>query len=187
MFESLSHGGVAFGFFNIDSDMLLLENMFFFASDFCDHVSAMAAGNAGGVLKGARVIEDPARIGDLHGAIRGTGLAGFIGDVYRRFPFPRDPELFRQKPEGSGTRAEIESMIAPYAYPRDIPFAAGPGLEVLIGPCLFDKRGFHELLRYVWRGGYPTWRDGTKPAYVTAMAEAVERSRDPLFKGMSWE
>lgn len=29
-FESRSHGPVAFGFFNIESDMLLLERTFFF-------------------------------------------------------------------------------------------------------------------------------------------------------------
>jgi hypothetical protein len=29
-FESISHGTIAFGFFNIDSDMLLLEKYFFF-------------------------------------------------------------------------------------------------------------------------------------------------------------
>ena len=35
-FESTTHGTVAFGFFNIDSDMLLLENRFFFATDLCE-------------------------------------------------------------------------------------------------------------------------------------------------------
>ena len=29
-FDSLSHGKVAFGFFNIESDMLLLDHYFFF-------------------------------------------------------------------------------------------------------------------------------------------------------------
>jgi hypothetical protein len=37
-FESLSHGTVAFGFFNIESDLLLLERSFFFASEFCELV-----------------------------------------------------------------------------------------------------------------------------------------------------
>jgi len=35
-FESLSHGTIAFGFFNIASDMLLLEHYFLFATDFVD-------------------------------------------------------------------------------------------------------------------------------------------------------
>jgi hypothetical protein len=30
-FESLSHGTIAFGFFNIESDMLLLDRYFLFA------------------------------------------------------------------------------------------------------------------------------------------------------------
>jgi len=33
-FKSLSHGTVAFGFFNIESDLLLLDRRFFFAADF---------------------------------------------------------------------------------------------------------------------------------------------------------
>ncbi len=41
-FESLSHGTIAFGFFNIDSDMLLLEQYFLFGSEFCQHVGDMA-------------------------------------------------------------------------------------------------------------------------------------------------
>ncbi len=34
-FASRSHGSVAFGFFNIEIDMLLLEDLFFFADRFC--------------------------------------------------------------------------------------------------------------------------------------------------------
>ncbi|MEJ2023744.1 MAG: hypothetical protein P8Y00_01760, partial [Deltaproteobacteria bacterium] len=41
-FESLSHGTGAFGFFNIASDMLLLEHYFFFAEDFCAWIVDMA-------------------------------------------------------------------------------------------------------------------------------------------------
>lgn len=33
-FESISHGTLPFGFFNIESDMLLLDHYFFFASDY---------------------------------------------------------------------------------------------------------------------------------------------------------
>jgi len=34
-FESLSHGTIAFGFFNIESDMLLCDRYFLFADDLC--------------------------------------------------------------------------------------------------------------------------------------------------------
>jgi len=35
VFESLSHGKIAFGFFNIKTDMILLEHYFLFARGFC--------------------------------------------------------------------------------------------------------------------------------------------------------
>ena len=34
-FESLNRGTIAFGFFNIDTDLLLLQQYFLFADDFC--------------------------------------------------------------------------------------------------------------------------------------------------------
>lgn len=37
-FESLSHGTIAFGFFNIESDMLLCDRYFLFADEFCRYV-----------------------------------------------------------------------------------------------------------------------------------------------------
>ena len=42
-FKSESHGDIAFGFFNIESDMLLLENYFFFADKFCEWMTQMAS------------------------------------------------------------------------------------------------------------------------------------------------
>ena len=50
-FHSLSHGTVAFGFFNIESDMLLLDRYFFFATDFCAHVSDLAESGAPGAYE----------------------------------------------------------------------------------------------------------------------------------------
>ena len=41
-FDSISHGTIAFGFFNIDSDMLLLDHYFFFATEFCDNISRIS-------------------------------------------------------------------------------------------------------------------------------------------------
>ena len=37
-FESISHGPIAFGFFNIETDMILLNQYFLFANDFCHHI-----------------------------------------------------------------------------------------------------------------------------------------------------
>jgi hypothetical protein len=74
-FESLSHGAIAFGFFNIESDMLLLEHYFFFATDFCEHIRAMAAMEGGAILERTiPVIHIPSRedIGDLMGPSMGS-------------------------------------------------------------------------------------------------------------------
>ena len=41
-FESLSHGKIAFGFFHIETDIILLNQYFLFAQDFCHSVSEVA-------------------------------------------------------------------------------------------------------------------------------------------------
>ncbi len=186
-FRSLSHGEVAFGFFNIETDMLLLDVHFFFADDFSAAVSQLASFEGDGP---ARVnldayTLDRGRVGNLMGAIHGIEFRGFIGDVYKRFPFPSDEENFRQQPEGSGTRGIVEEMIRPYASRRAISITCDdPHLTVNIGGYLFDRAGFQDLVLYIWRGGYPRWRDGLRPPYVMDMMQAVERSRNPLFDGL---
>ena len=91
-FQSKSHGPIAFGFFNIETDMLLLDRYFFF----CDRLLRCLVGNGrfpearktGFACEGYH-IADPADIGDLMGAISGTRHTGFIGALYRKFPFPK--------------------------------------------------------------------------------------------------
>ncbi|MCU0605711.1 MAG: hypothetical protein MUC33_24000 [Desulfobacterales bacterium] len=162
-FESLSHGTVAFGFFNIESDLLLLDRTFFFAADFCSLIITMAAGDSEScLLKPAWLIEPPAAIGDLMGAIEGTRYTGFIGEVYQRFPFPEEPSGFIQKPGGWKTR---------------------PILLEPIGDYRFSRPGFHELLDYVWRGGYPRWENGVRPDYVRHMMQAAQESSSAIFAG----
>ncbi len=186
-FHSLSHGEVAFGFFNIDTDMLLLDVHFFFADDFSAAVSGLASFEADGP---ARVnldayTLDRGRVGNLMGAIHGIEFTGFIGDVYKRFPFPAEEEKFRQQPEGFKTRRVIEEMVKPYAGKRTIPIVSDDRrLTVNIGGYLFDGAGFQDLILYVWRGGYPRWRDGLRPAYVMEMMQTAEHSRNPLFQGL---
>ena len=41
-FESVNRGTIAFGFFNIDTDLLLLQQYFLFAEDFCGLLLHMA-------------------------------------------------------------------------------------------------------------------------------------------------
>jgi hypothetical protein len=184
-FESLSHGTVAFGFFNIESDMLLLESYFFFAPDFCGLVEKFAgAPELREAAWTVSVISEREAIGDLMGAIHGVRFTGFIGEVYRRFPFPGLPEGFRQNPEGFRTRPVMEAIIARYGRPAEIEVAvSAAGREVGIGDYRFGREAFHELLGYVWRGGYPRWRDGVRPEEVRRMAAAVRASRAALFAG----
>ena len=173
-FDSLSHGSIAFGFFNIDSDMLLLDR-YFFSSPVPSHLVLLFH------------IDNPEDIGDLMGAIHGIHYQGFIGELYRRFPFPERPEDFKQKSEGVKTRAIVEDMIAKYAEYIEIPFIADKeAQEVEIGSYRFSRPSFHELIKYVWRGGYPRWKDEIKPEYVLAMKRKIEQKKIGLFEDISF-
>lgn len=188
-FDSLSHGTVAFGFFNIESDMLLLERYFFFAEDFCRRVAELAGADAAAEAAWpVHEIAQPAAIGDLMGAIHGVRFTGFIGSVYRRFPFPTRPEEFKQNPEGHRTREVMEELIAPFGRRAVIAVRIDPdGSRVAIGDYRFRRTVFHALLDYVWRGGYPRWKEDRRPESVRAMAAAVRASRAPLFIGARFE
>ena len=186
-FLSLSHGWVAFGFFNIESDLLLLDNYFLFASDFCSRIMDLASLESG---YPARVtwkvyILKPEDMGDLHGAIRGDRLAGFMGDIYRIFPFPKNPLHFRQNPEGYKNRGTVEMLIQKYSGIFNIPIKVEKtGKIIQIGEYLLSRECWGELLTYVWAGGYPRWKEGIRPEYVIQMKEEVEKSGHPLFKGI---
>ena len=185
-FDSLSHGSIAFGFINIDSDMLLLDRYFFFSTDFCEHISSIIESDEEGSIKTSWQvyhIDNPEDIGDLMGAIHGIHYQGFIGELYRRFPFPERPEDFKQKPEGVKTRALVEDMIAKYAEYIEIPFIADKEAQAVeIGAYRFSRPSFHELIKYVWRGGYPRWKDEVKPDYVLAMKREIEQKKIGLFE-----
>lgn len=187
-FKSISHGTIAFGFFNIDSDMLLLDRYFFFATEFCGHLIEIAEKNLEGHYETSWEvynISDQEDIGDLMGAIHGVHYTGFIGEVYRRFPFPERPEDFRQKAEGAGTRDEIEAIIKKFARSFQIIFVIDQETEeVSIGPYRFTRTGFQELIKYVWRGGYPRWKDEIRPNYVVAMKDKIALSSCSIFSGL---
>jgi hypothetical protein len=185
-FQSLNHGEISFGFFNIESDMLLLNQHFFFASDFCDNIANLASsspsphehiGREWDVFN-LRVTD----IGNLMGAIHGIDLRGFIGETYRLFPFPKETAAFKQNPEGYKTREMIENIVRKYAGLSKMPVTLeASGNRAAIGEYIFNKHWFHELLLYVWMGGYPRWKDGIRPQNVLGMKEAVEKSGHPLF------
>jgi hypothetical protein len=190
-FESKSHGTIAFGFFNIDSDMLLLEQYFLFGSEFCQHICDMAAIADEELFKSkwpVYTIEDRKRIGDLTGAIHGIHFSGFIGELYRRYPFPREPKAFKQKPEGYLNQNVVRDMISGYARQIPLPVEANHRtLEVDIGAYKFSHKTFQDLITYVWRGGYPRWRDGIRPDYVLDMKTKIEGCNQGLFENMQFD
>jgi hypothetical protein len=189
-FESISHGTIAFGFFNIDSDMLLLDQHFLFGSEFCLHIGEMAENVDKEQFKSnwlVYTIEDRGQIGDLMGAIHGIRFTGFIGELYRRYPFPEESAAFKQKPEGYRTQAVVREMVNAYARQDRLPVEANhQKLEVDIGAYKFGRKTFRELITYVWQGGYPRWRDGIRPDYVLDMKTKIESHRHGLFEKMQF-
>ena len=169
-FSSVSHGTVAFGFFNIDVDMLLLDRSFFFAHDFC--LSVEELGRGGRASMQGWSIHDPQDIGNLHGAIAGQDLSGFIGVTYERWPFPEAPEDFKQDPAGDANRDAAREMILGFGVEKKIDLVRDGAGRVTVGEYAFDHPGFAALLAYVERGGYPRWRGEVRPRYVIDMMEA---------------
>ena len=190
-FESLSHGTVAFGFFNIESDMLLLQNLFFFAPDFCGLVSdaaRTAPGRAFDKSLAAVEIRERQNIGNLHGAIQGIVHEGFIGALYARYPFPERQEDFRQNPRSPCMRKEAEALARQYGKSVEITLhVEGEGREAALGHFRFDRSSFQALVNYVWRGGYPRWKDDVRPDCVLAMRKDIEASGHGIFEAMAFE
>lgn len=186
-FHSKSHGNIAFGFFNIESDMLLLENRFFFARDFCGWMGQIAGDlpeGAGRFEYPAWTIENPRDVGDLMGAIHGVHFTGFIGEVYTHYPFPADPAGFKQNPEGDETQDKMTSLIEKWAVPAGLSVDIKEDGQVSVGPFVFVKEDFFELIRYVWQGGYPRWKAETPPDYVVKMKQTLQKSSHPCFNAV---
>jgi hypothetical protein len=188
-FPSLNHGTIVFGFFNIDTDLLLLEHYFLFASDFCPHISLLARQSEKGSFETSWDVYSIDRregIGDLMAAIHGVRFDGFIGEVYRLFPFPSKEEDFKQKPEGCKNREVLEKTISKYAATKKILVRGDVENEtVAVAEYLFTKHAFHRLIEYVWLGGYPRWREGMRPGYVVEMKKNLEKSAHWLMRGFA--
>jgi hypothetical protein len=130
-------------------------------------------------------IEDPEKIGDLMAAIHGIRYTGFIGEAYKRFPFPKRESEFKQKPEGFQNRDWMISLLGKWAEMKTIPVRVDQEHEtVSIGEYLFTKAVFHQLIQYVWAGGYPRWRDEIRPDYVMEMKFRLEESSNWLTRGL---
>ena len=189
-FESISHGTIAFGFFNIESDMLLCDRYFLFADDFCRYVEHMAE-SAGEPIYHAswrvQVIEEAEEIGDLMGAIHGVRFTGFLGELYRRFPFPQRPDDFKQNPDGFQTHSLVTEIISKYAQNQAVQVIVdNEKMETEIGIYRFTRNQLQELLKYVWRGGYPRWKNEIRPACVSEMKNKVMLNRAGVFSDIDF-
>ena len=184
-FESISHGTIAFGFFNVKSDLLLLENIFIFADEFCHNVVSMpeitAENCAETTWRVWRISRGP-DMGDLMGAMHGISDTGFFGELYKKYPFPELWRDFKQNPEGWKTRQEVEKIIEKYGELKSIQFRVKADAdEVHIGEYSFKNNVFEELINYVWEGGYPKWKNGQRPEYVLNMMDWIKKSRLGIF------
>ena len=190
-FESLSHGTIAFGFFNIETDMLLLERYFLFADAFCSHlgdIPEQLENRSYRAIWPVYFIAENENIGDLMGAIHGVQYTGFIGKLYTCFPFPEKPENFKQNPAGYLTQTRVGSIIKDYAETIDIQFVVDSNAQqVGIGDYTFSRAVFHELIRYVWRGGYPRWKNEEKPSYLIELRNQLDQNAGRLFDGLNWD
>jgi len=120
------------------------------------------------------------------GAIHGIDLKGFIGEVYKLFPFPKEREKFKQNAEGFNTRSLIEIFIQKYGEKKKIQFVIRPNDdEIGIGEYLFNRTSFQKLIEYIWKGGFPHWKDGIRPDYVLRMKEMIEQSERSVFEGLT--
>jgi hypothetical protein len=134
-----------------------------------------------------QVIADVEDIGDLMGAIHGVRFTGFIGELYRSFPFPIRPEGFQQNPEGTLTQPLVAEIISKYARSIEIQVVVdNEKMETAIGPYRFNRTQFQELLKYVWQGGYPRWKNNTRPVYVTEMKNQILRNCVGVFSGIDF-
>jgi len=190
-FDSLSHGSIAFGFFNIESDMLLCDHYFLFADEFCKYsadIAETADRQTYRIIWKVQFIRTAEAIGDLMGAIHGIRYTGFIGELYRCFPFPSEAQDFKQNSQGFKTQSQVSEIIAKYATPLEIHVnVENAGGEIQVGDYRFSRSQFQEIIDYVWRGGYPRWKDEIRPAYVSIMRDKIMRNCKGIFEGIDFQ
>lgn len=189
-FDTLSHGSIAFGFFNIESDMLLCDRYFLFADEFCKYVADIAENvgeHTGQTIWQVQIIQTDDAIGDLMGAIHGVRYTGFMGELYRCFPFPPRAQDFKQNPHGFKTQTQVSEIIANYAELLEIQVTVkNAGGEIQVGDYRFSRTQFQKLIDYVWRGGYPRWKDEIRPACVLEMKNKVMLNGTGIFSDIEF-
>jgi len=170
-FPSKSHGQIPIGFFNIETDMLLMDHYFFFSTDFCEWIVEWTANkDANRDEKMIYLISQREMIGNLSGAIHGYEFTGFIGKVYKLFPFPESHAGFKQKPYGTQNRPVVEQTIQPYAERLKVPIVFHKDSSTIdFGVYTFSAEAFRSITGYIEAGGMPGWLDGRPPDYVIRM------------------
>jgi hypothetical protein len=183
-FETRSHGTIAVGFFNVESDMFLVGHYLVFASDLCWWIAGQAAGDRADFAERREVWSvDRSRMGNLHGAMGGWDTRGFLGEVYRLYPFPQEHSQFHQKPRGYQTREVLLGVVARHGCRVEIELRAQREEETFaFGAYVFEKKWWQAVVDYIRRGGMPRWHAEERPGYVLVMAQAVERSEHWLFR-----
>ena len=79
----------------------------------------------------------------------------------------------------------VEAIIKKFGKRSSVLFTTDDAQnEASIGPYRFSRDGFQALIRYVWQGGYPRWKDAQPPDYVLAMKDRIHTSDCPLFQGL---
>jgi hypothetical protein len=183
-FPSKSHGRMPIGFFNIETDMLLMDRYFFFSTDFCEWIIGWAdKGEISRDEKMVYAIQQREMIGNLSGAIYGYEFTGFIGEIYKLFPFPESRSGFKQKPYGTQNRQAVERVIQPFAVQLKIPIVFPQESRTIdFGDYTFSEEVFQEIIGYIEAGGMPGWLNGRPPDYVTRMMAQLATTHRPHFR-----
>jgi hypothetical protein len=191
LFNSLSHGAVSFGFYNIETDGLLLGEHFFFCTDFCSAMIELfekpLEQDANSTFPG-HVFDDPQRIGNLKGAMTNSSRhTSYFGELYRMWPFSEAPGAFRQKLHCFKNRERTLALLESMSTPVELQVTREPYFQqVAIGSYHFSGRELVRLLQYVVRGGYPTWEDHEEsqlPDPLRALCQHLAQHEESLMGG----
>jgi len=90
--------------------------------------------------------------------------------------------------ESLSHKAVVRDMISDYTRQVLLPVEANHrALEVDIGEYKFSCKTFQEIIKYIWPGGYPRWRDAIRPNYVLDMKSKIEDHRQGLFENIQFD
>jgi hypothetical protein len=83
---------------------------------------------------------------------------------------------------------KVRSIISGYARQTRLAIEVHENYAgVSIGEYRFSLKTFHELIRYVWRGGYPGWQQDIRPDYVNTMKAKIKYHRRGLFEKIQFD